>query len=75
MDWRWLAVASAVVPGVPLFLTMIPLPESPQWLTKTGKMDKAEKSITWVLTEHGVERTTETGKLYVYIFNLLWRYF
>ncbi|XP_050733771.1 facilitated trehalose transporter Tret1-like [Eriocheir sinensis] len=44
-DWRWLAVVSALVPGVPLFLSMIFLPESPQWLIKKGKLAAAEKSI------------------------------
>ncbi|KAK8393402.1 hypothetical protein O3P69_013415 [Scylla paramamosain] len=44
-DWRWLAVVSAVVPGVPLFLSMLLLPESPQWLVKKGRLSSAEKSI------------------------------
>uniref|UniRef100_A0A2P2I3T3 Facilitated trehalose transporter Tret1-like n=1 Tax=Hirondellea gigas TaxID=1518452 RepID=A0A2P2I3T3_9CRUS len=45
VDWRTLAILSALVPGVPLFLAMIPLPESPQWLTKMGKLQKAEQSV------------------------------
>ncbi|XP_071549851.1 trehalose transporter 1-like protein [Panulirus ornatus] len=45
MDWRYLAVTSALVPGLPLFFSMILLPESPQWLTKKAKLDKAEKSL------------------------------
>ncbi|KAK4299628.1 hypothetical protein Pmani_028113 [Petrolisthes manimaculis] len=45
MDWRWLAVVAALVPGIPLFLSMIVFPESPQWLTKKAKLDKAEKSL------------------------------
>lgn len=44
-DWRWLAVVSALVPGLPLFLSMVVLPESPQWLVKKGKLTSAEKSI------------------------------
>lgn len=47
MDWRWMAVTSALLPGVPLFFSMIFMPESPQWLTKQGKLDRAETSLTF----------------------------
>ena len=49
MDWRYLALTSALVPMVPMFLLMIVMPESPQWLTKRGELEKAAKSIQWVL--------------------------
>ncbi|KAF2364373.1 Major facilitator sugar transporter-like [Trinorchestia longiramus] len=45
MDWRQLAIAAALVPGVPLFVSMIKMPESHQWLTKQGKLDQAQKSV------------------------------
>ena len=45
LDWRWLAVAAALVPGVPLLISMLVLPESPQWLTKKGKTEKSVESL------------------------------
>jgi len=45
MNWRYLALTSALVPMVPLFISMLVLPESPQWLTKKGKLELAEKAI------------------------------
>ncbi|XP_045625553.1 facilitated trehalose transporter Tret1 [Procambarus clarkii] len=44
-DWRWLAGVSALVPCLPLFVSMIFLPESPQWLTKKAQLRKAEHSL------------------------------
>ncbi|XP_069952288.1 facilitated trehalose transporter Tret1 [Cherax quadricarinatus] len=45
VDWRWLAGISALVPSLPLFVSMVILPESPQWLTKKAKLNEAEKSL------------------------------
>ncbi|CAL4068844.1 unnamed protein product, partial [Meganyctiphanes norvegica] len=45
VDWRWLSVLSALIPGIPLFISMVLLPESPQWLIKKGKLEQAEKSL------------------------------
>ncbi|KAL7636695.1 UNVERIFIED_CONTAM: hypothetical protein RMT77_012447 [Armadillidium vulgare] len=45
MHWRFLAITAACIPGFPLFIAMVYLPESPQWLTKKNKLIKAEKSL------------------------------
>ncbi|XP_064091106.1 facilitated trehalose transporter Tret1-like [Macrobrachium nipponense] len=56
MDWRWLAIASALVPGIPLFISMLVLPESPQWLVKKGRLDAAHKSLRYFRSEdHNVK--------------------
>lgn len=60
MDWRWLAVTSALVPGIPLFIAMIILPESPQWLIKKGKLDAAQKSLKYFRSKtHNVKGELE----------------
>ncbi|KAK7066226.1 hypothetical protein SK128_009677 [Halocaridina rubra] len=57
MDWRWLAITSAVVPGIPLFISMILLPESPQWLIKKGKLDAAQRALTFFRSEnHNIKK-------------------
>lgn len=40
MGWRWMFFACAV-PSVVFFLLVFTLPESPRWLMKAGKADKA----------------------------------
>ena len=45
MPWRYLAVASALIPAAPLFVSMLLAPESPQWLAKHGKLEKAERAL------------------------------
>ncbi|WP_291101568.1 MULTISPECIES: sugar porter family MFS transporter [unclassified Flavobacterium] len=40
MGWRWMFFACAV-PSVVFFLLVFTLPESPRWLMKAGKQDKA----------------------------------
>ncbi|XP_047739990.1 facilitated trehalose transporter Tret1 [Hyalella azteca] len=47
MGWRLLAVTSALVPGLPLFFAMLAVPESPQWLTKRGRLNRAHKSVAF----------------------------
>lgn len=60
MDWRWLAVVSALVPGIPLFISMVILPESPQWLTKKGKLEKATMSLEYFRSEtHNIKAEVE----------------
>ncbi|XP_076064166.1 facilitated trehalose transporter Tret1-2 homolog isoform X2 [Oratosquilla oratoria] len=60
MDWRWLAITSAIVPGVPLFISMLILPESPQWLTKRGRLEKAEESLRFFRSKsHNVKAEVE----------------
>jgi len=41
--WRWMFGSEAVPAALFLVFTFI-IPESPRWLTKQGKKDKAEKS-------------------------------
>ncbi|XP_042204002.1 facilitated trehalose transporter Tret1-like [Homarus americanus] len=66
MDWRWLAGMAALVPGVPLFISMLLFPESPQWLTKKAKLQQAEKSLRFFRQKsHNV--TAEVDMIYTNI--------
>ena len=45
--WRWM-LGIAFIPGALLVLGMIPLPESPRWLLKTGAEKAARKALSLV---------------------------
>jgi sugar porter (SP) family MFS transporter len=53
--WRWM-FAVAVIPAMILGIGMFLLPESPRWLVKNGKLDKARA----VLSRSRVEAEVET---------------
>jgi len=42
--WRWMFLAGAVPAGIFLFMSFF-LPESPRWLIKSGKMEKAGRVL------------------------------
>ena len=46
LDWRTLAIAGSLIPTLQL-LCIIICPESPVWLVKNGKEQRAKKSLTW----------------------------
>jgi len=45
--WRWM-FGSEAIPAVLLLLLTFMIPESPRWLTKQGKKDKAEKILSHI---------------------------
>lgn len=45
-SWRTAALLNAIVPVV-AFVLLIFAPESPSWLTKKGKLEKAERKFLW----------------------------
>ena len=54
--WRWMFAAEAV-PAALFFLLMFAVPESPRWLVKAGRDDRARR----VLTRVGGERYAESA--------------
>jgi len=52
--WRWM-LGLAFIPGALLVLGMIPLPESPRWLLKTGAEKAARKALSLVRSPDEVE--------------------
>ena len=47
-NWRWMLGLGAL-PGVVLFVGMLPLPESPRWLAGYGRTDEARKVLLMLL--------------------------
>jgi facilitated trehalose transporter len=47
LPWNQIAWASAVFPGLLLFV-MLPLPESPVWLLSKGHTSDAQKALKWL---------------------------
>lgn len=45
--WRYVAGLSTILPITALVLLCF-LPESPLWLTRNGKTDKAKKALIWL---------------------------
>lgn len=52
--WRWM-FAVAVIPALILGIGMFTLPESPRWLVKNGKLDKARSVLLLSRVEADVE--------------------
>jgi len=52
--WRWM-LGLAFVPGTLLVLGMIPLPESPRWLMKSGAEDEARRVLALLRSPAQVE--------------------
>lgn len=53
--WRWM-FASETLPAVLFFLLLLPVPESPRWLTKQGRDDEAKATLTRI---NGPEKASE----------------
>jgi sugar porter (SP) family MFS transporter len=47
-NWRWM-FASAAVPSVAFFLTLLFIPESPRWLMQKGREQEAEHFLTRIV--------------------------
>lgn len=52
--WRWM-LGGALVPGLMLIALMFVMPESPRWLMKAGRRDRARRAATKVGGAEGVE--------------------
>ncbi|MCP4312788.1 MAG: sugar porter family MFS transporter [Bacteroidetes bacterium] len=71
MGWRWMFWAE-VIPAGMFFILMFFIPESPRWLTKNGKEDRAERILTriggvdYARNEYSIIRDSlaaDTGKV------------
>jgi MFS transporter, SP family, arabinose:H+ symporter len=58
--WRWM-LAIGAFPAVLFFLLILPIPESPRWLTKQGMPDQARAILTRVVGEAEADR--EMGEI------------
>ena len=47
-NWRWM-FASAALPSVAFFLTLLAIPESPRWLVQKGRVQEAERILTQIV--------------------------
>lgn len=54
-SWRWM-FAMGVIPAILLSLGMLLLPESPRWLVKQGKLDKARDILRYLRGHQNVEK-------------------
>lgn len=55
MDWRLLAWSGVVLPIITLIGTLI-LPESPIWLIRHGKIERAYKNLLWLRGDPNIAR-------------------
>jgi SP family galactose:H+ symporter-like MFS transporter len=60
-NWRWMLGIGAL-PGVVLFVAMLPLPESPRWLAGHGHMDRARAALLILRRDPGAA-DAELGEL------------
>ena len=56
--WRWM-FGLGVVPALLFFAGVLFLPESPRWLIKVGKIQKAERVMSKMMDRESLSRTTE----------------
>lgn len=61
LHWRTIAWVCIVLPAITLFAIAI-IPETPVWLVRNGKIEKALKSLTW-LRGNKIFATDELNKL------------
>jgi sugar porter (SP) family MFS transporter len=47
-NWRWM-FASAALPSIAFFLTLLFIPESPRWLMQKGRQQEAEHFLTQIV--------------------------
>lgn len=47
LHWRYVAGLSTILPSLAIGIFVF-LPESPVWLVRNGKIQKAEKALTWL---------------------------
>jgi sugar porter (SP) family MFS transporter len=47
-NWRWM-FASAALPSIAFFLTLLFIPESPRWLMQKGREQEAERFLTQIV--------------------------
>ncbi|GAA2343814.1 sugar porter family MFS transporter [Saccharopolyspora halophila] len=59
--WRWM-FALAAIPAVVLYLGMLFLPETPQWLIKRGRVDEARRVLARVRAEDA-DTEAELGEI------------
>ncbi|MBW7982171.1 sugar porter (SP) family MFS transporter [Enterobacillus tribolii] len=56
MGWRWMFGAE-LVPALAFLILMFFVPESPRWLAKAGRMEKAEQTLRRIGTAHYASAT------------------
>ena len=54
-NWRWM-FASAVLPSIAFFLTLLFIPESPRWLMQKGRQQEAEHFLTQIVGRQAAAR-------------------
>ena len=47
-NWRWM-FASAAIPSIAFFLTLLFIPESPRWLMQKGREQEAEHFLAQIV--------------------------
>jgi sugar porter (SP) family MFS transporter len=50
-NWRWM-FASAAIPSIAFFLTLLFIPESPRWLVQKGREEEAEHVLAQMVGTH-----------------------
>jgi sugar porter (SP) family MFS transporter len=50
-NWRWM-FASAAIPSIAFFLTLLFIPESPRWLVQKGREEEAERVLAQMVGTH-----------------------
>lgn len=54
-NWRWM-FASAALPSIAFFLTLLFIPESPRWLMQKGRQQEAEHFLTQIVGRQAAAR-------------------
>jgi len=60
-NWRWM-FASATVPSVGFFLTLLLIPESPRWLVQKGRESEAQLFLSRILGTRAAENEIQSIK-------------
>jgi sugar porter (SP) family MFS transporter len=57
-NWRWM-FASAAVPSIAFFFTLLFIPESPRWLMQKGRQQEAEHFLAQIVGPHAASGEIE----------------